>query len=73
MHDPALDATFEAIELKDGSVGYVSLARPEMLPQRIGEFKPQTAAREWIGVKSAKWLMRYGELALRELGAGSGR
>jgi hypothetical protein len=51
----------------------VSLARPEMLPQRIGEFKPQTAAREWIGVKSAKWLMRYGELALRELGAGSGR
>ena len=66
MHDPALDATFEAIELKDGSVGYVSLARPEM-PQRIGEFKPQTGAREWIGVKSAKWLMRYGELALREL------
>jgi hypothetical protein len=38
MHDPALDATFEAIEVKDGSVGYVSLARPEMLPQRIGEF-----------------------------------
>jgi hypothetical protein len=30
------------------------------LPQHIGEFKTQAEAREWIGVKSAEWLMRYG-------------
>jgi hypothetical protein len=60
MHDPALDATFEAVELKDGSAWYMRLTRPEMLPQHIGEFKTQAEAREWTGVKSAKWLVRYG-------------
>jgi hypothetical protein len=60
MQDPALDATFEPVELKDGSAWYVRLARPEMLPQHIGEFKTHAEAREWIGVKSAEWLLRYG-------------
>ena len=54
MHNPALDATFEAVDLKDGSAWYIRLTCPEMLPQHIGGFKTQAEAREWTGVKSAK-------------------
>jgi hypothetical protein len=60
MTDPAHDATFEAVELKDGSGWYVRLTRPAMLPQQIGDFKTEAEAREWIGAESAKWLERYG-------------
>ncbi len=60
MHDPALDVTFEAGELQDGSAWYVRLPRPEMLPLHIGEFKTQAEVREWTRVKPAKWLVRTG-------------
>jgi hypothetical protein len=60
MADPARDATFEAVEMKDGSGWYVRLTRPAMLPQRIGDFKTEAEAREWIDAGSAKWLERYG-------------
>jgi hypothetical protein len=60
MADPARDATFEAVEMKDGSGWYVRLTRPAMLPQQIGDFKTEAEAREWIGAESAKWLERYG-------------
>ena len=60
MPEPAIDATFEAIELRDGSGWYVRLTRSEMLPQHIGDFKTEAEARAWIGVKSAEWLVRYG-------------
>jgi|HubBroStandDraft_5_1064220.scaffolds.fasta_scaffold19063_1 hypothetical protein len=52
--------TFDAVELKDGSGWYVRLTRPSMLPQHIGDFKTEEEAREWIGAKSAEWLVRYG-------------
>jgi hypothetical protein len=51
---------FEAVELTDGSGWYVRLTRPAMLPQHIGDFKTEAEAREWIGAKSAEWLVRYG-------------
>jgi hypothetical protein len=53
-------ATFDAVELRDGSGWYVRLTRPAMLPQHIGDFKTEAEAREWIGAKSAEWLVRYG-------------
>ena len=60
MVDPAHDATFEAVEMKDGSGWYVRLTRPAMLPQHIGDFKTEAEAREWIAAESAKWQERYG-------------
>jgi hypothetical protein len=60
MADLSPDATFEAVELKDGSGWYVRLTRPAMLPQHIGDFKTEAEAREWIGAKSGEWLERYG-------------
>jgi hypothetical protein len=60
MADPARDATFEAVEMKDGSGWYVRLTRAAMLPQQIGDFKTEAEAREWIAAESAKWLERYG-------------
>ena len=60
MADPARDATFEAVQMKDGSGWYVRLTRPAMLPQQIGDFKTEAEARQWIADESAKWLERYG-------------
>jgi hypothetical protein len=60
MADPARDASFEAVEHKDGSGWYVRLTRPGMLPQQIGDFKTEAEARNWIGAESAKWLERFG-------------
>jgi len=60
MAGRATDATFEAVERKDGSGWYVRLTRPEMLPQRIGDFRTEAEARAWIDAKSAEWLVRYG-------------
>ena len=60
MADSARDATFEAVEMKDGSGWYVRLTRPAMLPQQIGDFKTEAEARQWIADESAKWLERYG-------------
>ncbi len=54
MADPARDATFEAVEMKDGSGWYVRLTRPAMLPQQIGDFKTEAEAREWIGAEFGK-------------------
>ena len=58
--DSARDATFEAVEMKDGSGWYVRLTRSAMLPQQIGDFKTEAEARQWIADASAKWLERYG-------------
>jgi len=60
MAGRATDATFEAVERKDGSGWYVRLTRHEMLPQRIGDFRTEAEARAWIDAKSAEWLVRYG-------------
>jgi hypothetical protein len=60
MADSARDATFEAVEMKDGSGWYVRLTRSAMLPQQIGDFKTEAEARQWIADESAKWLERYG-------------
>jgi hypothetical protein len=60
MPKPAVETTFEPIELRDGSGWYVRLTRPEMLPQHIGDFATELAAHEWIGAKSAEWRVRYG-------------
>jgi hypothetical protein len=60
MAEHLAEETFEAVELRDGSGWYVRLTRPAMLPQHIGDFKTEAEAREWIGAKSAEWLVRYG-------------
>jgi hypothetical protein len=60
MGEPTRLATFDAVELRDGGGWYVRLTRPAMLPQHIGDFKTEAEAREWIGAKSAEWLVRYG-------------
>lgn len=60
MADPASEASFEAVERKDGSGWYVRLTRRAMLPQQIGDFKTEAEAREWIGAEAAKWLERFG-------------
>ena len=59
MPEPAIDVTFEAIELRDGSREVCALHASEMLPQHIADFKPEAQARAWIRVKSAEWLVRY--------------
>jgi hypothetical protein len=60
MVERAIDATFEPVELTDGSGWYVRLTCPAMLPQHIGVFRTEAEAREWIGAKSVEWLVRYG-------------
>ena len=44
MPEPAIDVTFEAIELRDGSREVCALHASEMLPQYIADFKTEALA-----------------------------
>jgi hypothetical protein len=59
MTDRAPDATFDPVQLKDGSGWYVRLTLPDGREPQIDGFKTEAEAQDWIKSKSAEWLKSY--------------
>ena len=61
---------FQPIEMKVGSGWFVRVTLPRGEPPRLGGFKTEAEATEWIKRKSAVWVLSRSVLKLADASSG---